>query len=217
MNKLVYLLEDDESITDVVTCALMVTNIGIKTFDTIEAFKEGFKNKKPDLCLLDIMLPDGNGLDVLKYIKHFNPEIKCIMLSALGSEVDKVKGLNMGADDYVSKPFGTMELIARINSHLRNINKNELNINNIQVNLDKHEVLIDDKLTILNKKEFELLIYLMQNHDIVISRDRLLEAVWGYDVGETRTVDNHVLRLRKLGIDSIETVFGVGYKFVTRD
>lgn len=215
MKKLVYLLEDDEAIRDVVECALMVSNIEIKSFGSIESFKREFELVKPALCLLDIMLPDGSGLDVLKYVKKSSNKIVCIMLSALGSEVDKVKGLNMGADDYISKPFGTMELIARINSHLRNVTSNDLELDNLKVELDTHDVYIKGEKASLNKKEFELLVYLMQNANVVISRDQLLEAVWGYEVGETRTIDNHILRLRKLGIDNIETVFGIGYKFNT--
>ncbi|MCR5705501.1 MAG: response regulator transcription factor [Acholeplasmatales bacterium] len=213
--KIVYLLEDDKSITEVIECALEMSNIKVLSFPNVRLFKEAFENKAPSLCLLDIMLPDGNGLDVLKYIKHIDNKIVCIMLSALGSEIDKVKGLNLGADDYISKPFGTMELIARINAHLRRIGDKSYNVGGLEIGLLTHEVKLNGEKLVLNKKEFELLRYFVENPNIVISRDRLLEAVWGYEVGETRTVDNHVLRLRKMGINNIETVFGVGYKFNT--
>lgn len=214
-NKVVYLLEDDDGITDVVKCALEISNIEIETFSSVKKFKEAFDNKMPSLCLLDIMLPDGNGLDVLKYVRGKNKKCICVMLSALGSEIDKVKGLNMGADDYISKPFGTMELVARINAHLRNFEEKTYKVNGLEIGVLTHEVTLNGERLNLNKKEFDLLCYFVENPDIVITRDRLLEAVWGYGAYETRTVDNHVLRLRKLGICNIETVFGVGYKFTT--
>lgn len=212
-NKLVYLLEDDESITDVIVCLLEMSNIQIESFSTIKELKEAFSKKVPSLVLLDIMLPDGNGLDTLKYIKDNYPNVFCIMLSALGNEIDKVKGLNYGADDYISKPFGTMELVARINAFLRRIDDKEHSYGDITINRETHEATLFGNKIELNKMEFKLLLYFIDNPNIVISRERLLEAVWGYDYAETRTVDNHILRLRKLGFTQIETIFGVGYKF----
>lgn len=213
MAKLVYLLEDDLDIADVVECALGIAKINIKCFNTIKDFKDAIKNETPSVALLDIMLPDGNGLDVLKYIKEKYCNVFCIMLSALGQEIDKVKGLNYGADDYISKPFGTMELTARVNACLRRVEEKVLDVSGLMINLETREVFLDNVLLDLNNKEFQLLEYFMENPNIVLSRERLLEAVWGYDDGETRTIDNHILRLRKLGISQIDTVFGVGYKF----
>lgn len=216
MENLVYLLEDDEGIKDVVECALSIASIDIKSFSTIAEFKKALANVKPALVLLDIMLPDGNGLDVLKYIKSNYSDIICIMLSALGQEIDKVKGLNAGADDYIAKPFGTLELTARVHAALRRSQSPAYHLEGLSVNKQTREVILNGKILELNNKEFQLLAYFLDNPNIVISRDRLLEAVWGYEGGETRTIDNHILRLRKLGITQIETVFGVGYKFVNR-
>lgn len=216
MDNLVYLLEDDDGIKDVVECALSIASIDVKCFATINEFKQAIQRVKPALVLLDIMLPDGNGLDVLKYLKANYPGIICIMLSALGQEIDKVKGLNAGADDYISKPFGTLELTARVQAALRRNNAPSYHLNGLSVNKKTREVFLNDHLLELNNKEFQLLVYFLDNQNVVISRDRLLEAVWGYEGGETRTIDNHILRLRKLGITQIETVFGVGYKFVSR-
>ncbi|MGM9971939.1 MAG: response regulator transcription factor [Anaeroplasmataceae bacterium] len=216
MENKVYLLEDDEAITEVVTCALEVAGIKVSAFPNIKSFKEGIDKFTPKVALLDVMLPDGSGLDVLRYIKHNYPQTQVIILSALGQEIDKVKGLNLGADDYIAKPFGTMELIARINAALRRTPSTTFDLAGISVNKDTREVFLNGKQIELNNKEFQLLLYFVENPNVVISRERLLEAVWGYDVGETRTIDNHIVRLRKLGINQIETIFGVGYKFVAK-
>lgn len=215
--KKVYLLEDDESICDLIECAFNISSIELTVFKTIAQFKEGIRKEIPSVCLLDIMLPDGSGVDVLKHIKTNYPSVICIMLSALGQETDKVKSLNLGADDYITKPFGILELTARVNVQLRRVSDSTLKKGRIILNESKMEASIDDVKLELNNKEFSLLKYLMINEGIVLSRDMILNAVWGYSEGETRTVDNHIARLRKLGIDEIETVFSVGYKFVSRE
>ena len=134
------------------------------------------------------------------------------MLSALSKEEDKVNGLNMGADDYIAKPFSVLELTARVNARLRGKQRQSvLSVGNVTLNSETFVCEIDGKEVSLNHKEFELLKYFMENHGKVLSREKLLCEVWGYDVGETRTLDNHVARLRKLGV-KIETIFGVGYK-----
>ena len=216
MDKFVYLLEGDEGISDVIECSLEVAKIKIRCYKTIKDFKQAVEKEAPSVVLLDIMLPDGNGLDVLSYMKINHPKTQCIMLSALSQEIEKVKGLNMGADDYIAKPFGTMELIARVNAALRRSSKFTYDISGLMINKETHEVTLNGESLSLNNKEFNLLLYFVENPNIVLSRDRLLEAVWGYDIGETRTIDNHILRLRKLGINQIETVFGVGYKFTVK-
>lgn len=208
----IYILEDDASICGLVKVALEMNGFETETFSTLKAFTERLDRGLPDVALLDIMLPDGSGLDALRLIKTRHPDVICIMLSALSKEEDKVGGLNMGADDYIAKPFSVLELTARINARLRGKQRNPvLSVDNITLNTETFTCTVDGSPVALNRKEFELLKYFMENAGKVIPRDRLLTEVWGYDAGETRTLDNHVARLRKSGI-KIETVFGIGYK-----
>ena len=175
-----------------------------------------------DLALLDIMLPGDDGMVLLKKLKSSSKtkDIPVIMVTAKGSEYDKVMGLDSGADDYVSKPFGMMELVSRIKAVLRRSRKTEeksqIELSGICMNIKKHEVTVNGKEVALSLKEFELLEKMMLNKGIVLTRDQLLTEIWGYDFdGETRTVDVHVRTLRqKLGEkgDLIQTVRGVGYR-----
>lgn len=218
MEKKVYLLEDDGNIAELVRCALEMSGIAIECYSTCAEFLAAAEKAPPAVCLLDIMLPDGNGLDVLTKLKQKFTSIGVIMLSALGQETDKVKGLNLGADDYVAKPFGVLELTARVNALLRRAAGNaSLVRGNLSLDEDTMTATLRGVRLELNNKEFNLLKYLMQKEGKALTRENILNAVWGYDEGETRTVDNHVARLRKLGIDYIETVFGVGYKFVYKE
>ena len=208
----VFILEDDTSICGLIKVALEMNGLEFKAFSTLKSFLDALNNEQPDVALLDIMLPDGSGLDALKYIKEKYPSVSCIMLSALSKEEDKVNGLNLGADDYIAKPFSVLELTARVNARLRGRERQSvLSVDCVTLNLETFVCEIDGKEVSLNHKEFELLKYFMENHGKVLSREKLLTEIWGYDVGETRTLDNHVARLRKLGV-KIETVFGVGYK-----
>lgn len=218
MEKRVFLLEDDKNIGELVTCALEMSNIETECYPTVAEFWDAMEKDPPALALLDIMLPDGNGLDVLARLKQKYPTMGVILLSALGQETDKVRGLNLGADDYVAKPFGVLELAARVNALLRRSRQNaSLVRGNLALDEDTMTATLRGVRLELNNKEFNLLKYLMQKEGKALTRENILNAVWGYDEGETRTVDNHVARLRKLGIDYIETVFGVGYKFVYRE
>ena len=207
---MVYLLEDDESIRRFVIYALP------------SLFKEAVEHKKPDIALLDIMLPEEDGISVLKWLRS-RPDTKqlpVIMLTAKTTEYDKVVGLDSGADDYIAKPFGTMELISRIKALLRRTAAAdvEYTVGKLYVNKTKHIVMVDGKETELTLKEFELLCLLLKNRGAVFTRDQLLNDIWGYDYdGENRTVDVHIRSLRsKLGEsgDIIGTVRGVGYKIV---
>ncbi len=212
MKGTVFILEDDTSICGLIKVALEMNGLEFKAFSTLKSFLDALNNEQPDVALLDIMLPDGSGLDALKYIKEKYPSVSCIMLSALSKEEDKVNGLNLGADDYIAKPFSVLELTARVNARLRGKQRQSvLSVDCVTLNLETFVCEIDGKEVSLNHKEFELLKYFMENHGRVLSREKLLCEVWGYDVGETRTLDNHVARLRKLGV-KIETIFGVGYK-----
>lgn len=214
MNNKVYLLEDDESICELVKCTLDMHSISCETFTSIKAFYAAVENALPDVAILDVMLADGNGLDVLQRLKTRYPSVSVIMLSALGKETDKVKGLNAGADDYIAKPFGVLELIARVNAALRRANKSVvLRAGQVVMNTENMSVTYRGKELDLSNKEFQLLRYFMQNEGRVLPREVILSDVWGYDGGETRTLDNHVARLRKAGLN-FETVFGVGYKFI---
>ncbi len=191
-----------------------MNSIACEYFTTVKDFYAAFEKRTPNVLLLDIMLSDGNGLDVLKQVKSQNADLPVLMLSALSKETDKVKALNMGADDYVTKPFGVLELTARINAALRRSRKVPvLKAGSLEIDTDHMSVSFRGEELSLNHKEFQLLRYCMLHEGKVLSRETLLTDVWGYDCGETRTLDNHVARLRKLGLN-FETVFGVGYKFI---
>jgi len=191
-------------------------------FEDGKSFMGALAFETPELILLDIMLPGEDGLSLLKKLKNSakTKEIPVIMVTAKGAEYDKVVGLDGGADDYVTKPFGMMELVSRIKAVLRRTKKEkeegQYSVGSLSMDLKKHVVFVDGKQVTLTLKEFELLGRLVQNQNIVLTRDRLLEEVWGYDFdGETRTVDVHVRTLRqKLGSagDMIQTVRGVGYR-----
>lgn len=212
---LIYLLEDDEGIRELVECTLDMHGIACKSFPTVKAFYAAIDEEVPDVALLDIMLGDGNGLDVLQFLRSRHPQVSVIMLSALAKETDKVKGLNLGADDYIAKPFGVLELVARVNAALRRNKRADcLQKGSIAVNPDTMTVTYRGKVLDLSNKEYQLLRYFLVNDGKVLTRENILSDVWGYDGGETRTLDNYVARLRKLGLN-IETVFGVGYKFLS--
>lgn len=214
MEKLVYLLEDDDSICDLVKCTLQLNDISCATFSSVRAFRDAVTEKPPRIAVLDIMLPDGNGLDVLTWLKSKHTDVYCIMLSALGKESDKVNGLNLGADDYIAKPFGILEFSAKIAAVFRRMKKKPtvFEVGNVFMDCEKMLVTLDGREINLSGKEFKLLQYSLENPDKVLTRDELLSNVWGYEGGETRTIDNYVSHLRKLGFN-YETVFGVGYKF----
>lgn len=208
----IFVLEDDASICGLIKVALEMDGLRVRAFPTLKAFVDALSEEQPDVALLDIMLPDGSGLDALGFVKEKYPDVSCIMLSALSKEEDKVNGLNLGADDYIAKPFSVLELTARVNARLRSKQRQTvLTVGNVTLDTETFLCKIDGNAVPLNHKEHELLKYFMEHHGKVLSRERLLTAVWGYDAGETRTLDNHVARLRRLGV-KIETVFGVGYK-----
>ena len=219
---MIYCVEDDGNIRELVVYTLNTTGMEACGFEDGKSFMEALAFETPELILLDIMLPGEDGLSLLKKLKSSQKtkEIPVMMVTAKGAEYDKVIGLDGGADDYVTKPFGMMELVSRIKAVLRRTKKEkgdgQYSIGNLSIDLKKHVVIVDGKQVTLTLKEFELLGRLVQNANIVLTRDRLLEDIWGYDFdGETRTVDVHVRTLRqKLGSagDMIQTVRGVGYR-----
>ncbi len=220
---LIYVVEDDLSILKLIEYALKTKGYEIETFENGEDFFLELEKKSPNLILLDIMLPDISGMEILEEIKNNNKysTIPVMMLTAKDSEIDVVTALDNGADDYMKKPFSVLELLSRVNALLRRFEKEEvgeiLNVGEIKIDLLGRNVFVNNKKIILTYKEFELLIYLVNNIDIVLSRDKLISSVWGYDFsGETRTVDMHIKLLReKLGESSkyIKTIRGIGYKF----
>lgn len=225
---MVYLLEDDESIRELVCYSLEKTGNPAAGFSNARDFYVAVEREVPQLVLLDVMLPEEDGLSVLKNLrsKRKTAEIPIIMLTAKGSEFDKVTALDLGADDYVTKPFGVMELVARVKAHLRRAQRapcqknSEFCIGPLSVSTERHEVTVGGSEVNLTYKEFELLVFLLENRGVVLTRDKILREVWDYEFdGENRTVDVHVRTLRQKlgdGADIIETVRGVGYKIAAR-
>ena len=219
---MIYCVEDDDNIRELVIYTLETTGLKARGFAEGSAFMEALAFDTPELILLDIMLPGDDGLELLKKLKSYpkTKSIPGIMVTAKGTEYDKVIGLDSGADDYVTKPFGMMELVSRIKAVLRRSGKVEdridMELSGVRMDIKKHEVTVDGKQIALTLKEFELLEKLMRNQGIVLTRDQLLTEIWGYDFdGETRTVDVHIRTLRqKLGTkgEIIQTVRGVGYR-----
>lgn len=221
---MIYLLEDDSSIRNFVEYALNNSALPAKGFEKPSDFWCALEESIPSLILLDIMLPEEDGIEVLKKLRS-RPDTKSIpviMLTAKTTEYDKVVGLDAGADDYVSKPFGIMELIARIKALLRRVESansvaaDEFVLGKLYVCPKKHIVRVDGKDVVLTLKEFELLCLLLSNRETVLTRDQILQRIWGYSFdGESRTVDVHVRTLRQKLLecgDMIETVRGIGYK-----
>ena len=219
---MIYCVEDDASIREIDIYTLKSTGFAAKGFESAADFFAALRNEKPDLILLDIMLPDEDGTQVLKKLKKdpVTRDIPVIMASAKGTEYDKVQGLDTGADDYLAKPFGMMEMVSRIRAVLRRVNSSSEQVvenSGIRMDASRHEVLVDGEPVVLTLKEYDLLYLLLSHPGIVYTRDQLLNHIWGteYD-GETRTVDVHVRTLRqKLGNAGrhIDTVRGVGYRY----
>lgn len=221
---MIYYAEDDSSIRELVLYTLKTTGFEARGFENGEKLFEALSaGDIPQLLLLDIMLPGEDGIEIMKRLRRGGYDFPVIMVTAKSSEYDKVTGLDCGADDYISKPFGMMELIARIKAVLRRAERTEslaggdiLSCGGVELDVRRHTVTVNGEPAELTLKEFELLRILMKNRNAVLTRDNLLESIWGYDcAGETRTVDVHIKTLRqKLGSGSeiIKTVRGVGYK-----
>lgn len=218
---LIYIVEDDVNIREIETFALKNSGYQTKDFGCAADFYAKLEEKIPNLIILDIMLPDEDGLSIVKKIRS-NPEsrrVPVIMVTAKTTELDKVKGLDLGADDYITKPFGIMELISRVKALLRRCDGMEdekfYSVGGLLLDIEKHSVTVDEQPVELTYKEYELLRLLMQNAGIVTSRDAIMERVWGTDFeGESRTLDMHIKTLRqKLGSAGamIKTIRNVGY------
>ena len=225
---MIFCVEDDASIRKLIVYTLESTGFEATGFEDGASFFEAVSNELPELVILDIMLPGMDGMEILSRMKQDErlEAIPVIMATAKGTEYDKVQGLDAGADDYLAKPFGMLELVSRVKAVLRRSQRNTkekkssvkdvIEIKGISMDVKKHEVCAGGEVKAFTLKEYELLKRLMQNPDTVLTRENLLAEIWGYDYyGETRTVDVHVRTLRqKLGEygDRIETVRGVGYR-----
>lgn len=220
---MIYLVEDDDSIRELVLYTLHTTGFEAEGFRNAADFWQALEKELPQLMLLDIMLPDEDGLHILKRLRAGaeTADLPVMMLTAKSSEYDRVVGLDSGADDYMPKPFGMMELVSRVRALLRRAAKPAaedklFTAGSLAVDVKRRAVTVDGEPVILTYKEFELLCYLLENRGVVLSRDQILTKIWDYNYsGETRTVDVHIRTLRqKLGDAGalIETVRGVGYR-----
>ena len=221
---MIYLLEDDDSIRKLVIYALQSQNFEARGFDTPTRFWAAMREEKPKLVLLDIMLPEQDGISILQQLRaqQETRHLPVIIITAKNTEYDRVEGLDAGADDYISKPFGMMEMVSRVRAVLRRTdtggNVKVLESGSLRVCPERHEVSVDGREVVLTYKEFQLICFLMENRGLVLTRDALMSKIWGLAAErENRTLDVHIRTLRaKLGSagNAIETVRGVGYRFV---
>ena len=219
---MIWCVDDDNTIRDIEVYTLEQTGFKARGFADGISMLEALKTEIPELIILDIMMPEMDGLEVLKKLRSESAykDIPVIMATAKGTEMDKISGLNSGADDYLVKPFGVMEMVARVKAVLRRTAKEEsagdITVGNITLKKTEHKVIANGERVELTHKEFEMLKLFMHNPNMVFSRDKLMSEIWGVDyIGETRTIDMHIKTLRqKLGDcgAQIKTVIGVGYK-----
>jgi len=216
---LIYFVEDDQSIAYIIEKTIHHAGFKGIGFKKGEDFLNAYKKEKPDMILLDIMLPDMSGLDVLKLIRKQDQKIPVMMISALQSEMDKVIALDAGADDYMTKPFGVLELTSRIQSKVRKIGDERLfAMGNLRLDDKKHTFTIDEQEVYLTNKEFSILRLLLKNKGNVVSKESIFKDVWETDfIGETRTLDMHIKSLRsKMALykadANISTIRGIGYQ-----
>ena len=217
---LIYIVEDDSNIREIETIALKNSGHVVHAFETAKEFFGKVEERMPDLVILDVMLPDESGYEIVKKIRK-NPKTKklpVVMVTAKTQEIDMIKGLDDGADDYIKKPFSIMELISRVKALLRRTNAGEsriLQLDEIKLDHERHAVYVYEKVVELTFKEYELLRLLLSNAGVVVSRENIMIQVWGTDFeGESRTVDMHIKTLRKKLGDAgarIKTVRNVGY------
>ena len=219
MNYLIYSIEDDKNISHLINVALSKQGYIVESFYDGESFLKRFKEQKPNLILLDMMLPNIQGSEILKTIRddESNDDIQIIIVSANRMVMDKVDGLDLGADDYIEKPFDILELMSRVNSKVRRFQKKQRIVRgDLILDVSKHEFYKKEQLIELTNKEFEILKLLLKKNGDVLSREEIFNAIWGIGVLESRTIDMHVKALRNKIDDNdgiiIKTVYGIGYK-----
>ena len=217
--KMVYLLEDDLDLSKIVEEFLLAANFHIKTFSDYRLFFDAIRNHKPDIILLDLMLPMIEGTEVLKYIKTnlLMHNIPVIVVSGLCNEKEKVLCLDLGADDYISKPFGFNELVSRINAVLRRFGvKDILKFENIEIDVNNRKVLIENSEVLLSKKEFDLLLYLFERVNTIVTKEELHKKFWNDSLENSRSLDMHMTALRQKVFNrttlQLTTILKVGYK-----
>ncbi len=222
--KTVYLLEDDLTLSEIIKEFLISTGFHIETFSDYRLFFDAIRNRKPDIILLDLMLPNIDGAEVLKYVKSnlVMHNIPIIVVSGLSSEKEKVHCLDLGADDYISKPFGFNELVSRINAVLRRFGfKDTLVYDNLSIDINSRSVRINDEQIILTRKEFDLLLFLFERVNMIVTKDELLKKFWSDNQDNSRSIDMHVKALRqkvfiKTNFELI-TLLKVGYKLQIKE
>lgn len=217
----IYFVEDDHAIGYVIEKTVEHAGLEGEGFHNAESFMKAFKQQKPDMVLLDLMLPDRSGLEVLKWIREIDQTIPVMVVSALQSEMDKVIALDYGADDYMTKPFGVLELTSRIQSKLRKqMGEKIYSLNNLVLDDRKHQLLINEIVVYVTNKEYAILKLLLKHQKNVVSKETIFKDVWETDfIGETRTLDMHIKALRQKlhqhqALVSIETIRGVGYQLL---
>lgn len=223
MNARIFVIEDDENIREIINLALVSNGYEVVLFDNAIDALEQMKKEIPALAIFDLMLPKMNGIEAIKKIRETNNELPILILSAKDREIDKVNGLDSGSDDYMTKPFGILELQARVRSLLRrHVTSDVIKTKHLVVDKQTRIIKLDGKKLELTNKEYQLLVYLMDNKHRVVEREELLNEIWGYDfMGESRALDVHIRALRsKLNDDGhkyIKTIRSVGYRFYEED
>ena len=224
MKENIIVIEDDENIQEIVKLSLESQGYYVTTFDNAEEALEKIQEGIFDLAIFDVMLPQMSGLTAIKKIRETNTHMPILILSAKDSELDKIKGLDSGSDDYLTKPFGVLELCARVRSLLRRVQPKNTILKSPTLSLNKslHTVKRNNQLIELTNKEYQILLYLMENKERVVERDELFHVIWGYDfIGESRAIDVHIRSLRKKleddGETYIQTIRSVGYRFIEEE
>jgi len=224
MNESIYVVEDDENIQEIVKLSLESNGYQVKLYDNAIDAVIDIKESAPDLAIFDVMLPQMDGITAIKKIRETNTYMPILILSAKDTEIDKIHGLDSGCDDYMTKPFGVLELCARVRTLLRRVQPKNKMIRTPSLMIDKslHTIKHHGQVLDLTHKEYQLLLYLIENRERVVEREELLNNIWGYDfMGESRALDVHIRSLRKKlnddGEKYIKTIRSVGYRFVERE